>query len=132
MTKISKYLEGNWDKLKGKAKKKWSKLTDDDMGSIEGSYDQLVGKLKEIYANKSSDIENEIHTFLTESGFSEETENFRESLYRHADEYLNEMKEKSSVVQKKTGEMVKKNPLTWLGVAAVCGFVFSRLLGMKN
>ena len=37
-------IGGNWKQLKGKAKEKWGKLTDDDMTVIEGKRDQLVGK----------------------------------------------------------------------------------------
>lgn len=41
-------IGGNWKQLKGKAKEKWGKLTDDDMTVIEGKRDQLVGKIQEI------------------------------------------------------------------------------------
>jgi uncharacterized protein YjbJ (UPF0337 family) len=37
-------IEGNWKQLKGKIKKQWSKLTDDDLDKIAGKRDQLEGK----------------------------------------------------------------------------------------
>lgn len=42
-------VKGNWKKLKGQAKQKWGKLTDDDWDIIEGNRDELVGKLQERY-----------------------------------------------------------------------------------
>jgi hypothetical protein len=37
-------VEGNWKQLKGAAKEKWGKLTDDDLNIIEGRREQLEGK----------------------------------------------------------------------------------------
>ena len=42
-------VQGNWKQLKGKAKEKWVRLTDDDLDVINGKRDQLVGKLQERY-----------------------------------------------------------------------------------
>lgn len=42
-------IQGNWMQLRGKAKEKWGKLTDDDLDVINGRRDQLVGKLQERY-----------------------------------------------------------------------------------
>jgi len=38
-------VEGNWKEVKGKAKQKWAKLTDDDLAAINGQRDQLEGRL---------------------------------------------------------------------------------------
>lgn len=42
-------LEGKWKQLKGTAKEKWGKLTNDDWDQIAGKRDQLVGKVQERY-----------------------------------------------------------------------------------
>jgi uncharacterized protein YjbJ (UPF0337 family) len=42
-------LEGKWKQLKGTAKQKWGKLTNDDWDQIAGKREQLVGKLQERY-----------------------------------------------------------------------------------
>ncbi|MEX1005784.1 MAG: CsbD family protein, partial [Acidimicrobiia bacterium] len=51
---------GNWDQLKGKAKKTWGNLTDDDLDVAEGNYDELVGNIKE----KTGESEEDIRTRL--------------------------------------------------------------------
>jgi uncharacterized protein YjbJ (UPF0337 family) len=40
-------VEGNWKKLKGKAKETWGTLTDDDLDQVAGQKDQLIGKIQE-------------------------------------------------------------------------------------
>jgi uncharacterized protein YjbJ (UPF0337 family) len=42
-------IEGKWEQLKGEAKSKWGKLTDDDLKAIRGKFDSLVGKVIERY-----------------------------------------------------------------------------------
>lgn len=42
-------LKGNWSQLKGEVKKRWGRLTDDDLMQVEGDYDKLVGKIQERY-----------------------------------------------------------------------------------
>ena len=42
-------IEGKWKQVKGRAKEKWGKLTDDDLDIIAGKRDQLVGKVQEAY-----------------------------------------------------------------------------------
>lgn len=68
MTKNStKIIEGNWDKLKGKIKKEWGKLSDDDITQIEGSYDKLVGKIKKAYGQTDDKVIEQIQSFLEDS-----------------------------------------------------------------
>jgi len=45
----SDQLKGKWKQLKGAAKERWGKLTDDDLNIIDGQSDQLVGKIQERY-----------------------------------------------------------------------------------
>ena len=45
----SDQIEGKWKQLKGAAKEKWGKLTDDDLDVIAGKTDQLEGKIQERY-----------------------------------------------------------------------------------
>ena len=53
-------IGGNWKQLKGKAKEKWGKLTDDDMTVIEGKRDQLVGTIQERYGYAKDQAEKEV------------------------------------------------------------------------
>jgi uncharacterized protein YjbJ (UPF0337 family) len=45
----SDQMSGKWKQLKGAAKERWGKLTDDDLDVINGQSDQLIGKIQERY-----------------------------------------------------------------------------------
>jgi uncharacterized protein YjbJ (UPF0337 family) len=53
-------IEGKWDRMRGKAKEKWGRLTDDELDVVAGKRDQLVGALKEAYGMKKEMAEREI------------------------------------------------------------------------
>ena len=40
-------LKGSWHQLKGEVKKKWARLTDEDLQYIDGEAERLFGKLQE-------------------------------------------------------------------------------------
>jgi uncharacterized protein YjbJ (UPF0337 family) len=42
-------LKGKWKQVKGSAKERWGKLTDDDLEVIDGQSEQLIGKIQERY-----------------------------------------------------------------------------------
>jgi uncharacterized protein YjbJ (UPF0337 family) len=45
----SDQLKGKWKQVKGSAKERWGKLTDDDIDVIAGQNEQLIGKIQERY-----------------------------------------------------------------------------------
>ena len=42
-------VQGKWRQVKGSAKTRWGKLTDDDLDVVAGQRDQLVGRIQERY-----------------------------------------------------------------------------------
>ena len=59
-------FEGHWKDLKGKAKEKWGKLTDDDLTRIEGKKDQLLGLLQQRYGYNKERAEKELDVWQKE------------------------------------------------------------------
>ena len=57
-------LKGKWSELKGEAKKKWGKLTDDDLMVISGQKEKLVGVLQAKYGYAKEKAEEEYKSFL--------------------------------------------------------------------
>ena len=39
-------MKGNWNIAKGKLKKKWANLTDDDLRYVEGDQQELIGRIQ--------------------------------------------------------------------------------------
>jgi uncharacterized protein YjbJ (UPF0337 family) len=57
-------IEGKWKELKGKARSKWGKLTDDDLENAAGKKDVLVGRLQQRYGYKRDQAEKEVDTWI--------------------------------------------------------------------
>lgn len=53
-------IEGKWKELKGQAKVKWGRLTDDELDIAEGHRDQLVGRLQQKYGIAKEEAERQL------------------------------------------------------------------------
>ena len=53
-------LKGKWKQIKGQAKKKWGKLTDDDLDVIAGRRDVMAGKIQERYGIAKDEAEKQL------------------------------------------------------------------------
>jgi uncharacterized protein YjbJ (UPF0337 family) len=51
---------GKWKQFRGEVKRRWGKLTDDDLDQIEGSYDKFLGRMQERYGYAKERAEREI------------------------------------------------------------------------
>lgn len=59
-------LEGKWKQMKGHAKEKWGKLTDDDLDEIQGKQQILVGKIQERYGHDREAARKAVDGWLEE------------------------------------------------------------------
>jgi uncharacterized protein YjbJ (UPF0337 family) len=48
--------QGKWEQVKGKAKKAWAELTEDDFLKAEGSADKLYGVIQERFGDTKDAI----------------------------------------------------------------------------
>jgi uncharacterized protein YjbJ (UPF0337 family) len=52
--------KGKWDQIKGRAKKAWGELTDDDIKKAEGSVDKLYGIIQEKFGDTKEAIQTKL------------------------------------------------------------------------
>lgn len=57
-------IEGHWTDIKGTAKEKWGKLTDDELDETNGRRDQVVALLQKHYGMTLEDAEQECNHFV--------------------------------------------------------------------
>ncbi|HZR17897.1 MAG TPA: CsbD family protein [Verrucomicrobiae bacterium] len=53
-------MKGNWNIAKGKLKKKWASLTDDDLRFDEGQDDELIGRIQKRTGQTREQVEKAI------------------------------------------------------------------------
>jgi uncharacterized protein YjbJ (UPF0337 family) len=58
-------IKGNRKQFKGKARQRWSKLTDDELDMIEGKREELIGGVQEKYGIAREQAEKEVDEFGT-------------------------------------------------------------------
>jgi len=56
-------IEGKWKELKGSAKEKWGKLTDDELTQLKGKRDRLAGMIQNKYGVAKEEAEKQIQEF---------------------------------------------------------------------
>lgn len=57
-------MKGKWEQLKGRAKKAWGELTDDDFKKAEGSADKLYGVIQERFGDTKEVIKAKLDKML--------------------------------------------------------------------
>jgi uncharacterized protein YjbJ (UPF0337 family) len=60
MTMNTDQVAGKWDVLKGKAKRIWGELTDDDFTKAEGSADKLYGVIQQRFGDAKDAIQRKL------------------------------------------------------------------------
>lgn len=61
-------VEGKWKHVKGSARSKWGKLTDNDLDLVAGKKDKFVGLLQERYGIAKDEAEKQIDEWLGSLG----------------------------------------------------------------
>jgi uncharacterized protein YjbJ (UPF0337 family) len=59
-------IKGQWDQLKGKIKRAWGELTDDDFMKAEGSMDKLAGIIQERFGDSKEAVRKKLDRLATE------------------------------------------------------------------
>lgn len=60
-------VSGKWAQLKGRAKKAWGELTDDDFKKAEGSVEKLAGVIQEKLGDTKEAIKAKLHNLQVEA-----------------------------------------------------------------
>jgi uncharacterized protein YjbJ (UPF0337 family) len=126
-------LEGDWKQLRGKAKERWGKLTDDDLTTISGRRDQLEGKIQERYGYARSQARREIEDWYrsTESHLADEIDNIRtelkslaSSVGRIANKQIGRAQVRATETTHDVEAAITRNPLAAIAIAVGLGFLF--------
>jgi len=126
-------LEGDWKQLKGRAKERWGKLTDDDLTAISGRRTQLEGKIQERYGYAKSQARKEIEDWYrsTEPYLADEIDDIRteiqslaSSVGRIANKQIGRAQVRATEAAHDVEAAIIRNPLTAIAIAVGLGFLF--------
>ena len=126
-------LEGDWKQLKGRAKERWGKLTDDDLTVISERRAQLEGKIQERYGYAKSQARKEIEDWYrsTDSHLADEIDNIRteiqnltSSVGRIANKQIGRAQVRATEAAHDVEAAIMRNPLTAIAIAVGLGFLF--------
>ena len=130
-------LSGKWNEIKGELKKKWGKLTDEDLRSFSGNIDQLVGKIQQRTGESRDTIEQYLGQFAQEgseflSGLRDRLEETAEQTMETAREGYDNLRrgysEAEKVVQHRPGQAVA----VAFGVGLLSGIGIALLLRERS
>jgi uncharacterized protein YjbJ (UPF0337 family) len=57
-------IQGHWTQIRGTAKERWGRLTDDDLDIIDGRRERLVGRLQVRYGMAAEQAERAVDDWL--------------------------------------------------------------------
>jgi uncharacterized protein YjbJ (UPF0337 family) len=59
-----KRIEGNWKLVRSNIRKKWAKLTDEDLSVIDGRRDELEDKIQQRYGFATEHVRKEVDEWV--------------------------------------------------------------------
>ena len=65
----SDQLQGKWKELKGMARERWGRLTDDDLDVIAGQHEQLVGRIQNRYGIAKEEAQKQVDEWMKTGDF---------------------------------------------------------------
>jgi len=129
-------VQGSWKQMKGRAKERWGKLTDDDLTVIAGRRDQLEGMIQERYGYAKERARNEVEDWMRsiESALEEQIASLRSGIQtlsstveRIAEEQFPRARSKVEEALDDVEEAFRRNPLVVIAVALGLGFLIGIL-----
>ncbi len=130
-------LEGRWNEVSGKLRKKWGQLTDDELQSAHGNVDQLIGVIQ----RKTGEGRDQIEKFLDQavaggaSAVGQMGETAREFAH-NASETVSEASRRAGEMAREgyehAEEMIRSRPAESMamcfGAGVLCGVVLALTL----
>lgn len=127
-------IRGRWDQIRGKVKKKWGQLTDDDLQLVGGNVDQVIGRIEQ----KTGEARNRVEQFLDElalgrspaAALAGTVSSAAQSAAHSVREGIGQVKEQARQGYERAGEMVESHPGQSMAAVFGLGFLSGILIGM--
>lgn len=126
-----KVLDGNWNQVEGKLRKRWGQLTHDELETVKGNTDQLVGLLQ----RKTGEAREAIEGFLDE--LTESPEKFIDTAKEYANRAgetiqhaVEKVRDSAGAAYAETEHLVQERPAQSMLVTFGAGVLTGLIVGM--
>ena len=130
-------LQGNWNEIKGKLRKHWGQLSNDDIQTFDGNVDQLVGMIQ----RKTGEAREAVEKYLNEltsrggSGVTQATEDVRQYVQQAADRIQDGSRQAVDSLRQgyeEAEEYVRGRPTESVAICFGVGLVVGLVLGVLS
>lgn len=128
-------LQGNWNEIKGKLRKRWGQLSDDELESAHGSIEQLIGAIQRQTGEGREAVEHYLDE-LTNDGASaiaraaETVRDYSEHAKESVEDAAKHVKDAVQSGYEKTESAIHKRPVESLVVCFGVGLITGAVVGI--
>lgn len=124
-------LTGTWNDIKGRIKKEWGDITDNELNQVEGNVDRLVGLVQKKTGMARTEIEKKLQSWSENSaGVMGSASQAVQGAARSAQEYAGQAREMASEQYDRAQDMVRQRPGESLVVAFGAGMLLGVVVGV--
>jgi uncharacterized protein YjbJ (UPF0337 family) len=128
-------LQGHWNQLRGRLKRQWGEITDDEFQQAEGNMEHLVGLIQQKTGQARDSIEHKLDEMLRsfESTGQDSSEQIRTGYNQGAGrsfEGSDDLSERFSEGYERATELVQSHPAESLAVAFGTGLLTGVIAGL--
>lgn len=118
-------IGGSWNEIRGKVKKEWGQISDDDLARTEGNIDEVIGLIQQKTGQARAEIENSLRRMSEETGyrFAEATATVQQYANQAVDQAKQQLGQAQGVIKRHPAESVIVCFGTGLLLGVVIGLV---------
>ncbi|MGL4512261.1 MAG: CsbD family protein [Lacipirellulaceae bacterium] len=137
MTATSQQIEGGWNELKGKVKKKWGALNDDELRQFQGSTQELVGMVERATGTARKEVEEFVASLHGQVGPKigqavEAVQSYAGDAAEAAGEAISRVRDQVAATHADAENLVRQRPVESVAVAFGAGIIAGVVIGLMN
>src|SRR5690606_18851538 len=124
-------MSGTWNDIKGRVKKEWGDITDNELNQVEGNIDRLVGLVQKKTGMARTEIEKTLRSWSEKSsGLLGSASEAVQGAAQSAQEYAGQAREMASEQYDRAQDLVRQRPAESLVVAFGAGVLLGVVVGV--
>jgi uncharacterized protein YjbJ (UPF0337 family) len=124
-------LSGTWNDVKGRVKKEWGNISDDDFKQVEGNVDRLVGLIQKKSGVARTEIEKTLRSWSQDSaGMLQGASQAVQGAAQSAQEYMGQARDMANEQYGRAQDLVRHRPAESIMVSFGAGLLLGAVVGL--